>query len=120
MEDQTFLLPLDKEGWFHTKDMGDYHPKKGLRVMGRKDRLFISGGENIQPEEIERHLLNFPGITAARVTPTEDKEFGFRPVAFIRSSEPYEKRVLNEYLKGVLPSFKLPVEYLPFPLNLFH
>ncbi|MEM8727999.1 MAG: AMP-binding protein [Chlamydiota bacterium] len=54
--DGTLDLPLNLEGYFETSDLGTYSQKLGLRIRKRKDRLFISGGENIQPEEIERAL----------------------------------------------------------------
>ncbi|MCA9398401.1 MAG: o-succinylbenzoate--CoA ligase, partial [Candidatus Omnitrophica bacterium] len=63
--------PADSDGWFATGDLGTW-TAKGLTVSGRKDNLFISGGENIQPEEIEAALLNIPNIRAAVVVPVKD------------------------------------------------
>ena len=40
---------LDKQGWFHTGDLGCLNDDGTLTVLGRKDNMFISGGENIQP-----------------------------------------------------------------------
>ena len=106
-----FALPLTKEGWFQTKDLGKYCPKKGLQVLGRKDRLFISGGENIQPEEIERILATMNGIVEVRIVPVADKEFGFRPVAYIKSEKKFQDQEIKEYLEGYLPKFKIPISY---------
>lgn len=108
--DHTLELPLDKEGFFATHDLGSYSKKVGLNVHGRKDRLFISGGENIQPEEIEKLLKSIEGITDAQVIPTPDEEFGFRPMAYIQSEKIFEEEKLKDYLGSFLPKFKVPVK----------
>ncbi|MCB1115896.1 MAG: o-succinylbenzoate--CoA ligase [Chlamydiia bacterium] len=111
-KDGTLALPLDEEGFFATKDLGSYCPKRGLFVRGRKDRLFISGGENIQPEEIERHLKNIQGIIRAKVVPVPDKEFGHRPKAFIESEKDVNEEELKAYLSSLLPKFKIPTSFV--------
>ncbi len=105
-------LPLNSEGYFETGDLGTYCPKRGLHISGRKDRLFISGGENIHPEEIERLLRSIEGITHAEVVPTPDEEFGFRPTAYIESDQGYEEEALKTYLKSFLPNFKIPTSFV--------
>ncbi len=99
---------VNSEGYFETGDLGTYCPKRGLHISGRKDRLFISGGENIHPEEIERLLQSIEGITHAEVVPTPDEEFGFRPTAYIESDQGYEEEALKTHLKIFLPNFKIP------------
>jgi O-succinylbenzoic acid--CoA ligase len=109
------LQRLASEGWFGTGDLGALDADGYLTVLGRKDDMFISGGENIQPAEIEQALLALPGITAAIVVPRADPEFGARPVAFVRLA----RRVSEEKLRGLLhrklPAYKVPVEFLPWP-----
>ena len=56
VEGEDLDRPLDAEGWFHTGDLGELDENGYLRVGGRVDNLFISGGENVQPEEIEDAL----------------------------------------------------------------
>lgn len=104
-------LPVDQEGWFPTRDIGLYSPKQGLKILGRKDRLFISGGENIQPEEIEKILSSIEGITNAKVMPQADAEFGFRPVAYITSEKGFNEKELKRFLSSMLPPFKVPVAF---------
>jgi O-succinylbenzoic acid--CoA ligase len=102
-------LSLD-EGWFATRDLGEWTQNGSLRILGRKDRLFISGGENIQPEEIERALCTLPGILFARVDPIPDPEFGQRPIATIHdTTQKYTLETVRHHLQPLLPSFKLPV-----------
>ena len=77
----------DSEGWFHTSDMGSVDGDGVVRVAGRRDNMFISGGENIHPEEIEGALMMVEGILEALVVPVPDDEYGQRPVAFIKTAE---------------------------------
>ena len=74
--------------------------------MGRKDNLFVSGGENISPEEIERALCAVPEIVEAIVIPIHDGEFGARPVAFVRGT--FIPTDIYTQLADVLPRFKIP------------
>jgi len=111
-------LPLSSF-WFSTGDMGQLDSDGCLTVTGRRDSMFISGGENIHPEEIEKALLSIKGIEQAIVVPKEDKEFGQRPIAFIKYiGEPLEENHLIRCLQGDLPRFKIPIAFLPWPQNL--
>ena len=97
------------EEWFATGDVGSID-RDGFRISGRKDWQFISGGENIQPEEIEAHLLSLPGILEAAVIPMPDPEFGMRPAAFLKASAITPDEI-REALAKRLPKFKLPVSF---------
>lgn len=76
----------DPDGWFHTGDIGSLAADGTVRVLGRKDDMFISGGENIHPEEVERALREIEGVLEAVVAPVRDPEYGERPAAFIRTA----------------------------------
>ncbi len=116
VEGKTLDLPLDTDGWFHTGDLGSWDENGCLRVLGRQDNLFVSGGENIQPEEIEEALSLLPGVEVAVVVPVDDPEFGQRPVAFVRTAgnEPGD---LAPKLREFLPGFKIPTVFHPWPGN---
>jgi O-succinylbenzoic acid--CoA ligase len=105
--------PFDAEGWYHTGDLGTLDERGNLIVSGRRDNLFISGGENIQPEEIEWHLGQLPGVEQVVVVPVPDAEFGNRPAAFIRSSNAGSEADYRAALEAVLPRFKVPCAFLP-------
>ena len=108
--------PLDADGWFHTGDLGGLSENGCLRVLGRKDNLFVSGGENIQPEEIEEALSSLEGVEEAVVVPILDPEFGARPVAFVRMADGIvEPDALAQALKKVLPRFKIPGTFHGWP-----
>jgi len=104
---QGYLGAPPPADWFATGDLGRYCPKEGLAITGRKDWQFISGGENIQPEEIERELLALPNITEAVVVPIDDAEFGKRPIAVVCGN--IELSALQNALKDKLPKYKIPI-----------
>ena len=107
----------DAFGWFHTGDIGHLDADGRLAVAGRRDTMFISGGENIHPEEIEREILRFPGVLEAIVAPAPDPEFGVRPVAFLRTGDGSlpDEAELDRFLRLTLPGFKMPQRYLRWP-----
>ena len=116
VEGDSIVLPLDADGWFHTGDLGDLSEEGYLRVLGRKDNLFFSGGENIQPEEVEEALSSLEGVEEAVVVPVYDPEFGARPVAFVRmAGGTVEPDVLALSLRTLLPGFKVPVAFYGWP-----
>lgn len=112
-------LPLTTEGWFKTGDLGRLDEHGCLTITGRCDNMFISGGENIQPEEIEKVLLSLDGIAEAIVVPKKDAEFGHRPVAFIKfHTQPIPTDVLIKHCAQFLPRFKIPTTFHPWPKEL--
>ncbi|WP_372369720.1 o-succinylbenzoate--CoA ligase [Candidatus Uabimicrobium sp. HlEnr_7] len=100
--------------WFYTGDYGII--KDGLlQVHGRKDHMFISGGENIHPQEIENELCSLLEVHQAIVVAIPHREFGFRPVAFVDSLMSTEQ--LKQYLQKRIAKFKVPDQFLPWPQN---
>ena len=106
VEGEKTGCPSGAGGWFRTGDLGRLDGAGRLSVLGRRDNLFISGGENVRPEEIEEALLRIAGVEEAVVVPVTDPEFGARPVAFVRLSEGTGD--LARALEPVLPRFKIP------------
>jgi O-succinylbenzoic acid--CoA ligase len=85
-------------------------------IQGRRDRLIISGGENIQPELIEAALLEIPGIRRAVVVGKSHPEFGERPVAFLAGN--FQASELRQLLARRLERFAIPEEFHPWPIAL--
>ena len=106
-------LPLNKNGWFETKDLARFNGNK-LEIIGRLDNQFISGGENIQPEEIEYFVNKIQGVIQCIVVAKKDTEYGFRPVIFLESENSISLNSLHNQLKPYLPSFKWPKAILPW------
>ena len=76
-------MPLDDQGWFCTHDKGLLDPEGQLSILGRMDNMFICGGENIHPEQLEAVLLTHPNVAQAIVFALDDTIFGHLPAAII-------------------------------------
>ena len=112
---QGTLTPLvDDDGWFDSKDLGQWNGEQ-VSIIGRADNQFISGGENIHCEEIERSLSQLPEVKQAFIIPVEDSEFGFRPVAIVDCDEMPTREWFAEQLQVSLERFKCPIEYYRMP-----
>lgn len=112
------LIPLvNAEGWFATRDRGVLKDGK-LTLVGRMDNLFFSGGEGIQPEEVERVIAEHPHVLQAFIVPIEDKEFGHRPVAVVEYDTNAGDTNLAEWVKDKLARFQQPVCWLTLPPEL--
>lgn len=116
----TMEQPFDEDGWFASGDLGERVEMGGerrLRVVGRKDNRFISGGENIQPESIERVLLTQDGIRRVLVVPISHEEFGERPVAFV-DAENWKPDAWIRAIRSALPSFFVPDKFISWPSSM--
>ncbi|QCR35513.1 o-succinylbenzoate--CoA ligase [Nissabacter sp. SGAir0207] len=112
------LHPLvDDEGWYHSRDRGRWQGGE-LHIPGRLDNLFFSGGEGIQPEEVERVLLAHPQVTQAFVLPVADEIYGERPVAVLATDGPLPAQVLDRWLAGRLARYQQPDRYYSLPADL--
>ena len=105
---------VDGAGWYHTGDVGALTEGGWLQVRGRKDQMFISGGENIHPEEIERALMGLDAVAAAAVVAAPHPTWGARPVAFVRAM-PFDEEGIRAALAERLERFKVPERVLPWP-----
>ena len=84
-------------------------------MTGRLDSMFVSGGENIQPEEIEKVALEHCEVTRFVVVPQADTEFGFRPVAFAEGH--FDEEEIKSVLRVHLPAFKVPRRIFAWPAS---
>ncbi len=97
-----------------TSDAGYLDDEGRVVVTGRLDRVFISGGENIDPAVIEQALVALPEVERARVVGIPHPEFGFRPVAFIQTgravhdARPERAADLRKRLRASLPGYMIP------------
>lgn len=98
------------DGWFHTGDMVMKDDDGYFFVVDRKKNMFISGGENVYPAEIEKYLLTHPSIKEVSVIGVHDEKWGEVGSAFIVPNENAkldEKEALR-FCQGKLAKYKTP------------
>lgn len=98
-----------KNGWFYTGDLAYIDDEGYLFLKGRKDDMYISGGENIYPQEIEASLEQINGITKAVVLPIDDIKWGKSSIAFVTISDnQLNADTIRLDLKKLLADYKIP------------
>jgi fatty-acyl-CoA synthase len=70
-------------GWFHTGDLGVWHPDGYIDLKDRSKDIIISGGENISTIEVEQVLYRHPSVLEAAVVARPDEKWGETPCAFV-------------------------------------
>jgi HIP---CoA ligase len=113
---------IDAEGWLHTGDLGTFDADGYLRIVGRIKDMFIVGGFNAYPAEIENLLVRHPRIAQAAVIGVPDARLGEVAKAFVvlDPGPPIEPTELIEWARGEMANFKVPraVELLDaLPVN---
>ena len=101
---------LDAEGWLHTGDVLRATPE-GWWVAGRKKEMFISGGENVYPAEVEAALLAHAAVAEAVVIGVPDARWGEAGVAFVRPHDPGaapSAEALRAFVRTRLAGYKVP------------
>jgi O-succinylbenzoic acid--CoA ligase len=100
--------PFDSLGWFETSDLGTWEDD-GLNVLGRADDVFICGGENISPQEIERGFYEFEDFSGlAHCFPLDDQTWGKVPALVICSSEEPDAVKLADFFARRFSGIKRP------------
>jgi HIP---CoA ligase len=118
---------IDAHGWLHTGDLGTVDEAGRLRIVGRKKDMFIVGGFNAYPAEIEGFLLEHPAIAQAAVIGVPDDRMGQVGKAFVvaetrqaGAGSPLTADSLIAWCRDRMAGFKVPryVEFLDeLPLN---
>jgi fatty-acyl-CoA synthase len=78
---------FDKNGWFHTGDLGVMDDKDYIKITGRIKDMFITGGVNAYPAEIENFLFSHPKVAMVSVIGVPDRRMGEVGMAFIKLKE---------------------------------
>lgn len=98
----------DPSAWFRTRDRGHFDERGELVVTGRSDDCIVTGGENVDPVEVEAALAALPGITGACVFGLSDETFGETVVALISGQKSTSEREMQLALAQRLARYKLP------------
>jgi HIP---CoA ligase len=111
---------IDRDGWLHTGDLGNFDDAGRLRIVGRKKDMFIVGGFNAYPAEIEDFLLNHPAVAQAAVIGVPDERLGQVGKAFVVRKGAVSADEMIGWCRERMAGFKVPrsVEFLDaLPLN---
>jgi fatty-acyl-CoA synthase len=98
------------EGWLHTGDLARMDEDGDLYIVERKKDMYISGGENVYPAEVENTIFELPQVAEAAIIGVKDKtwgEVGQAIVVLKPGQKLTETEVLN-FLKGRLAKYKVP------------
>ncbi|HJR19947.1 MAG TPA: FadD3 family acyl-CoA ligase [Actinomycetota bacterium] len=111
---------IDPDGWLHTGDVGVMDEKGYIRITDRKKDMFIVGGFNAYPAEIEGELIRHPSIAQAAVVGASDPRLGEVGVAFVvpRAGETVDPEAVIAWAREEMANYKVPrrievVESLP-------
>ncbi|EQC49393.1 putative O-succinylbenzoate-CoA ligase [Bacteriovorax sp. BSW11_IV] len=107
------------EGYFKTGDLVQFDEEGFFYVVGRIKDMYISGGENVYPGEVEKQILTHPFVREAVVVSKKDERWGEVGVAFVRANSPVSKDEMRNFLSDKLSRYKHPHEVVcleEFPL----
>ncbi|MFZ3307015.1 MAG: FadD3 family acyl-CoA ligase [Mycobacterium sp.] len=111
---------IDDDGWLHTGDLGNFDDAGRLRIDGRKKDMFIVGGFNAYPAEIEGFMLKHPAVAQVAVVGVPDERLGQVGKAFVVLKAAVSEADLMSWCRERMAGFKAPryVEFLgELPLN---
>ena len=97
-------------GWFHTGDLGQLDRRGFLTITGRASDMYISGGSNIYPREIEELLLTHPAVAEAAVVGLPHAKWGEAGIAVLvlRPGARADEPEILAFLDGKLARYKRP------------
>ncbi len=101
---------IDSEGWLHTGDVGTMDENGYVRITDRKKDLYISGGFNVYPAEVEKLLSAHPAIAMVAVVGTPDERMGEVGKAFVvlRPGTRATAEELTQWARDNMANYKVP------------
>ena len=100
------------DGWFHTGDLAKVDADGFFSIAGRKKDMFISGGENVYPAEIEVALAGHPAVRESAVVAMPDARWGEVGCAFVVAGSPVAEAELKAFLQARLARYKVPRRFV--------
>jgi acyl-CoA synthetase (AMP-forming)/AMP-acid ligase II len=107
---QDLAVPVTPDGFYITGDVFHRDAQGFYTFVGRADDMFVSGGENIFPGEVERVLETHPDVAQACVVPVDDDIKGTKPVAFVvrRAGAELTEHDIKQYSLAHAPAYQHP------------
>jgi acyl-CoA synthetase (AMP-forming)/AMP-acid ligase II len=103
-----------RDGWLYIGDLASWDEEEYVTIVGRKDDMIISGGENVHPTQVEAVLAEHPGVRDAAVVGLRDARWGELVVAYVVPSDPtLSAAALEAHTHGhpMLAGYKRPRAY---------
>ncbi len=97
-------------GWFHSGDLARMDEDGDIYIVDRKKDMFISGGENVYPAEVENAIFELSQVSEAAVIGVEDARWGEvgKAMVALKPGEQLTEEKVTEFLKGRLAKYKVP------------
>ena len=107
---QATAEAVDADGWLHTGDIGRLDAAGNLQITDRLKDMYICGGFNVYPAEVEQVLLRLDGVFDAAVIGVPDERLGEvgRAYLVVRSDLSLDERAVIDYCRKQLANFKTP------------
>ena len=101
---------IDADGWLHTGDIGALDERGNLRITDRLKDMYICGGFNVYPAEIEQVLARLDGVAEAAVIGVPDERLGEVGKAFVvvKPGAELDQQTVIAYTREHLANFKTP------------
>ncbi|HEX4491866.1 MAG TPA: AMP-binding protein, partial [Acidimicrobiia bacterium] len=109
-DDAATAEAIDTDGWLHTGDIGVLDERGNLRITDRKKDMFIVGGFNAYPAEIEGMLAEHPGVSQAAIVGVPDVRMGEVGYAFVvaRHGATIDATELSKWCREHMANYKVP------------
>ena len=106
---------IDQNGWFHTGDLVVINENGYIKITGRLKDVFMPGGLNVSPEEVENIIYTHPKIKQVTVVGVPDSVMGEVGMAFVelKECEKETEEGIIQFCKGRMANFKVP-KYVRF------
>jgi fatty-acyl-CoA synthase len=97
-------------GWFHSGDLARREADGSLYIVDRSKDMYISGGENVYPAEVENAIYEIPEIGEAAVIGIPDNKWGEvgKAIVTVKPGKKLTEEQIINFLKGRLAKFKVP------------
>jgi fatty-acyl-CoA synthase len=108
---QATSAAMEGDGWFHSGDVAVLDDEGYLYIVDRVKDMFISGGENVYPAEVESVIFDHPAVAEVAVLGVPDEKWGEVGKAFVvcRPGAELDPEELRGFLLGRLAKYKIPV-----------
>ena len=117
---------IDGDGWLHTGDLGTLDAHGNVRIVGRLKEMYIRGGYNVYPAEVEAVLAEHPAVARAAVVGLADPVLGEVGGAFVVAADPTREPELAEladWCRARIADYKAPDRLIvldAFPVTGMH